>query len=125
MCSAAIYAFHENELRVKASVHSKMEKLNVSLGGLHSRHPALDHITSARDVMKVKAQIKLLAGDLHFNESIGESNNSSMKCPFCPAVEDEAHVFGTNGCWIYKETRERILVAVHQAASQCLPPLKI
>ena len=125
MCSAAILSFHENELRTKASVNSKMEKLNVSLGGLQSCHPILNHISSAREVMKVKAQLKLLAGDLNLNGSIGDNINRSLSCLFCPSIEDEAHLFGISGCAAYKDTRERIIADIQSAASQCSPPLKL
>ena len=124
-CSAAIYSFHEKELRTKASINSKMEKLNVSLGGLRSNHPALNYISSAREVMKVKAQIKLLAGDLNLNGSIGETSNRSVSCVFCPVFEDEAHVFGISGCEAYKKTKDRIIIDIKAAAGQCSPPLKI
>ena len=30
-------------------------------------------------------------------------------CLFCPAIENEAHVFGIRRCVIYEETRERII----------------
>ena len=124
-CSVAIYSFHENDLRTRASVNSGMEKLHVSLEGLHSHHPIFDQVTSAREVEKVKAQVKLLAGDLYLNATIGERNNTSKLCLFCPAIENEAHVFGIRGCAIYKETRERIINDLSQASKQCLPPLKI
>ena len=124
-CSAAIYSFHENDLQTKASVNDRLTKLHVSLQGLHSHHPIFDHVTNARDVEKVKAQVKLLAGDLYLNDIIGERNNTSKQCLFCPAIEDEPHVFGIHGCSVYEETRERIINDMMLASQQCVPPLKI
>ena len=97
----------------------------MSQQGLHSHHPIFDRVTNARDVDKFKAQVKLLAGDLYLNDTIGERNNTSKLCLFCPAIEDEAHVFGIRGCEVYKETRERIINDVRLASQQCLPPLEI
>ena len=125
-CTILIYAHHERILRADASSNSRMTKLNVQLQSLHSPHPMLKDITSARDVTKLKSQIKLVSGDFWTNDIIGERSKTSTACLICKApVEDESHVFGINGCPGLNEPKPRILADIIQAAENCSPPLNI
>ena len=109
-CHAVIYAYHERELRLEASVNSQMKYLNIDLRGLSTCHPILHNITSEREVRKLKVQLKILSGDFYPNGILGDRSKSSTKCILCDdPYEDDLHVFGQNGCSVLQEVQNRVM----------------
>lgn len=114
------------QLRLQAETNSRMTKLNVQLQGLGHCHPLLQGVTSAREVRKLKVQLKLLAGDYWTNDIIGERNNTSTACVLCHDVTDnDIHVFSLNQCPETNAPKDRIHTEMKNYAVSCKPPLDL
>ena len=103
---ARINAFHEGELRRKAS----MEYFNISLLGLSGRHhPALSGIITTMNVRKSRSHLKMLIGDLYTYEINSEQSGGSPNCRLCPdkRIENTCHIL--TFCTAYSDIRLRIL----------------
>ena len=107
-----ICAYHEKDLREKASSNSRMTYLNVSLSSLRGRpHPSLDGILTSHEVKKARIHLKMLAGDYFTHEIKASQSGGSPNCRSCAptaAIETIEHIISV--CEAYTQIRDRILM---------------
>ena len=104
-----ITAFHEKEMRKKASKNEFMKYFNVSLFGLRGKlHPAVTNIYTAHSVKKVRPHIKMLVGDYLTFEKKSEQSGGSPFCKLCDKSEPESLVHLIANCSGLSETRDKI-----------------
>ena len=86
-----------------------MEWLHVDMTGLLGKcHPIMDNITTAREVMKLRPALKMLAGDYYTGAVKPKQRSVSSECKLCQnPVEDLTHVLCH--CPSFSESRQRIL----------------
>ena len=71
-------------------------------------HPVMDNITTARDVMKLRPALKMLAGDYYTGAVKAKQCSVSSQCKLCQdPVEDLIHILCH--CPSFAESRQRIL----------------
>ena len=105
-----IIIFHENELRRKSLVNSKMKYFNVTLSGLNGKlHPAIQNITTTQEVTTSRPHIKMLTGNyLTYKLKSEQNSNISPHCRICLNGDDETQHILTS-CLKTESIRMKIL----------------
>ena len=96
-----IIAFHENELRRKASNVKRMCYFNVSLIGLTGQcHPAISNIFTTNEVKRSRYHLKMLLGDFHSFEVISSQSGGDPHCKICSNENLNGERYVENTCHI-------------------------
>ena len=106
-----ITAFHETELRNKASKNEYMKYMNVNLTGLRGRcHPCLAGIITTEEVKRLRPFLKFLTGDyLTYQKKYDQTNQGSPLCRLCDQEEGETvcHILAV--CPFYNGKRAKFI----------------
>ena len=122
-----IRAYHENELRLKATNSEKLKYFNVSLLGLSGQpHPALSNLINTVEVKKSRSHLKMLIGDFYTYEVKSKQSGGLSHCRVCCGNEEISdnftrppesicHILAI--CHAYSDIRNRIIKQYKQLCS--------
>ena len=100
--------YHEKQMRLKAQANWKLCYLNVQTLGLSGKpHLVLRNVLTTREVVKLRAHLKLLTGDFLSHELLSRERGSSPRCRICPSdTESTQHIISE--CSATSDTRQRL-----------------
>ena len=122
----AITSHHDNILHQNASTNSKMEYLNVTNLSVNGPpHPVLRNVVAASDVIKLRVQVKFLAGDyLTYSLSHSHGNGKSPHCRLCSSGDsspEESVTHIISQCSALDVVRSRLVSEVSDVVQHLSP----
>ena len=116
-----VLVYHESEMREKALSNYKLEYFNVQLLGLNGLpYPALHNIQDTREILKMKAHLKFLTGDIDSYHHMSLDRGVDPSCRLCSApCEHTQHIL--TECCSTAEIRDRLYPQLVNIVSDIQP----